>query len=308
MQWIEATIDTKPEEIEALTMELTELGIQGVSIEDEQDLNQFLENNREYWDYIDESLSKKFQGVSRVKFYLLDDADGRRSLEEIRAKIQREIRENRIDDENWEYTWRENYKPIEIGEKLVILPEWMEQEQHDRIALRLDPGMAFGTGSHPTTRMCLEVLNGLDMEGKTVLDLGFGSGILSIGALILGAKQAAGCDIDPNAITAARENAALNQIDDNRMKLRAGNILKDEGLRKSLDGEYDVVMANIVADVVIGITEFVDRYRKPDGLFLCSGVIDGRAQEVEAVLKKHGYHILKHLHEEEWNCYLADKS
>ena len=306
MQWIEATIETKSEEIEQLCTTLTELGVQGLSIEDEEDLKSFLEKNRQYWDYIDDSLSEKFKGVSRVKFYLIDDESGRANLKQIQQAINQEIRENRIDDQDWEYTWRENYQPIEIGNRLIIVPEWIEPTGQSRTVLRLDPGLAFGTGSHATTQMCLEILDGLDLREKKVLDLGFGSGILSIGALLLGAERAVGCDIDPNAVTAARENAALNNIPETQYKLRAGNILTDEGLRKSLDGEYDLVLANIVADVVIPLTDFVNRFRRKGGYFLCSGIIDGRTEETEAALKRNGFRILRHLHREEWNCYLAD--
>ena len=308
MQWIEATIDTKTEEIDALCMQLTELGVQGVSIEDEADLNQFLEKNRQYWDYIDESLSKQFHGVSRIKFYLIDDESGRANLSEIRTAMGREIKEKRIDDQNWEYTWRDNYQPIEIGNRIVILPEWMESSYPGKTVLRLDPGLAFGTGSHATTRMCLEVLDTLELRDKKVLDLGFGSGILSIAALLLGASSAAGCDVDPNAVTAARENAALNDIQEKNYLLRAGNILADEGLRRSLDGNYDLVMANIVADVVIALTDHVERYLAPEGLFLCSGIIDERREETEQALKKHGFEIVSHLHQEEWNCYLTKRT
>ena len=307
MQWIEATINTASEEIETLCAQLTDLGVQGVSIEDENDLQDFLEKNKQYWDYIDDSLSQQFRGVSRIKFYLIDDETGRACLRQIRDSLQREIHETRIDDQNWEYTWRENYQPIEIGKRLVILPEWLDPAGQERVVLRLDPGLAFGTGSHATTSLCLEELDGMDLKGKRVLDLGFGSGILSIAALLLGAERAAGCDVDPNAVTAARENAALNQISEERYLLRAGNILTDEGLRKSLDGEYDLVMANIVADVVIALTSQVQRYLKPAGRFLCSGIIDDRAGETEAALEKHGFQILRHSHREEWNCYLCAK-
>ena len=305
MQWIEASINTKPEEIETLCDTLNDLGVQGVSIEDENDLNHFLEQNKQYWDYIDESLSEKFKGLSRIKFYVIDDEAGRENLKIIQEQLNQEILVNRIDDQDWEYTWRDNYQPIEIGTRLLVLPEWMESEDTTRIILRLDPGLAFGTGSHATTRMCLKVLDSLELNEKKVLDLGFGSGILSIAALLLGAQKASGCDVDPNAVTAARENAELNQISTARYDLRVGNILRDEGLKNSLGDSYDLVMANIVADVVIPLSGLVFRFLKPDALFLCSGIIDSRAAETEAALKSHSFSILQHLHEEEWNCYLA---
>ena len=306
MRWIEASIATRSEEIDGLCDALAALGVQGVSIEDENDLRDFLERNRQYWDYVDDALTEKFQGVSRVKFYLVDDGSGRAALNRIRDTLGREIAISYVDDENWEYTWREHYAPIEIGENLLIVPEWLDPELNGRKALRLDPGLAFGTGSHATTRLCLEVMDGLDLTGKRVLDLGFGSGILSIGALVLGCESAAGCDVDPNAVTAARQNAALNGIGEDRLNVCAGNILTDEGLRKRLGSGYGLVLANIVADVILPLTGFVRRFMAVGGRFLCSGIIDNRAPEVEAALKRNGFTVLDHRHMEEWNCYLCE--
>ena len=305
MRWIEAGIDTRPEEIDGLCETLAALGVQGVSIEDENDLQDFLERNRQYWDYIDDTLTEKFRGVSRVKFYLVDDGSGRAALERIRDALGREIALSYVDDENWEYTWRQHYAPIEVGNNLLIVPEWLDPELNGRKALRLDPGLAFGTGSHATTRLCLEVMDGLELAGKRVLDLGFGSGILSIGALVLGAESAAGCDVDPNAVTAARQNAALNGVGGDKLDVRAGNILTDGGLRKRLGGGYDLVLANIVADVIAPLTGFVRRFMAANGRFLCSGIIENRAPEIEAALKKNGFTILDHRRLEEWNCYLC---
>ena len=149
MQWIEASINTKPEEIETLCERLTDLGVQGVSIEDETDLNRFLKQNKEYWDYIDESLSEKFRGLSRVKFYVIDDADGRQSLSRIQEEIAQEISVKRIDDQDWEYTWRDNYKPIEIGKRLLVLPEWMEPESGEQKRVGLESGGSRALGAKP---------------------------------------------------------------------------------------------------------------------------------------------------------------
>ena len=305
MRWIEASIGTKPEEIDGLCETLAALGVQGVSIEDENDLRDFLERNQKYWDYIDDTLTEKFRGVSRVKFYLVDDESGRTALKRIRDALGREITTAYVDDENWEYTWRQYYAPIEVGERLRIVPEWLDPELNGRKALRLDPGLAFGTGSHATTRLCLEIMDGLDLAGKRVLDLGFGSGILSIGAIVLGAESAAGCDVDPNAVTAARQNAALNGIGEDKLKVCAGNVLTDEGIRKGLGGGYDLVLANIVADVILPLTGFARRFMAADGRFLCSGIIENRTAEIEAALKRNGFAIVDHRRMEEWHCYLC---
>lgn len=305
MRWIEAAISTTSEEIDALCEKLGEYGIQGFSIEDELDFQNFLEQNRQFWDYVDSDLENRFRGISRIKFYLTDDESGRKALHEIQEKLHREISDRVIDDADWENSWKTWYQPIPIGDKLMVLTDWMEDTSDGRAVLRQTPGLAFGTGSHATTRMCLEVLDSLELEGKRVLDLGCGSGILGIASLILGCKTVLGCDIDPNARTAAEGNAALNHLTKDRFSLRIGNVLTDEGLRESLGAGYDLVLANIVADVVIPISGFVRRFLKPEGCFLCSGIIDGRAEEVEAALRSNGMTILRHLHEEEWNCYYA---
>ena len=305
MRWIEATVTTQSAEIDDVCAALAGLGVSGMSIEDEQDFKAFLENNRQYWDYVDAELEEKYRGLSRVKFYLNDDAEGRAALERIRTALGREIGASVMEEADWENGWRQCYQPIEIGQRLLVLPEWLEAETEGRAVLRLEPGLAFGTGSHATTRMCLEVLDSLDLEGKTVLDLGCGSGILGIGALVLGAKGVKGCDVDPNAPAAARENAALNGIGADRFDVRAGDLLADEGLRRSLGTDYDLVLANIVADVIIPLSGFARRFMADGGLLVCSGIIENRAAEVEAALTRNGFHILRRLQEEEWSCYVC---
>ena len=195
MQWLECTVPggDDPEE---LCNALAELGVGGMSIENERDFHDFLENNRACWDYVDEALEESFSGVSRVKFWLSCDAEGEKVLAAVRAAGY-SVETRVIADEDWENNWKQYYKPLPIGEKLVVVPAWEEQPADGRVALRLDPGLIFGTGSHATTRMCLEAIETLAAPDKRVLDLGCGSGILSIGALVLGCREAVGCDIDP---------------------------------------------------------------------------------------------------------------
>ena len=305
MRWIEAAVPTRPEEIDALCDRLAALGVEGVSIEDETDFHSFLENNRKFWDYVDEELAQRFAGASRVKFYLPDDEAGRAELERIRGALGCEIETSYMEDQDWENGWKQYYEPIPVGERLLVVPEWMEAEPEGRTILRLDPGIAFGTGSHATTRMCLEVLEGVAAPEKQVLDLGCGSGILGIAALLLGCARVQGCDIDPKAPEAAARNAALNGLGADRFSVCAGDVLSDEGMRRRLGADYDIVLANIVADVILPLSAFVRRFMAPDGVFICSGIIADRSSEVENALRRNGFEIVRHLCEEEWNCYLC---
>ena len=305
MQWIEAAVETKSEEIDAVCAALAELGAGGMVVKDEADFQRFLEQNHQYWDYVDDELADKFRGVSRVKFYLADDDEGRALLETIRAGLDREIRTAIVADSDWENNWRQYYEPIEIGEKLVVVPEWLEAPEGPRIPLRLDPGLIFGTGSHATTRMCLAALEGLSGAGKTVLDLGCGSGILAIGALLLGCERAVGCDIDPKAPDVAESNAALNGIGADRFRVYAGDVLSDASMRAMLGTDFDIVTANIVSDVIIPLSSMVRPFLKPGGSFLCSGIIEGRQDEVADALVKNGFAIEAHYNEEDWHCFLC---
>ena len=306
MRWMEISVAAASNEINELCAKLEKLGIEGFCIEDEADFQDFLENNRQYWDYVDDSLREHFSGISRVKFYLADDEEGREHLELIKKNIGLKAEVSFLQDEDWENNWKTYYKPLQVGEKLLIVPEWMESEATERTVLRIDPGIAFGTGSHETTQMCLQALEDFAGPGKCVLDLGCGSGILSIAALLLGCDWATGCDIDPKAPDAARRNAALNRIPETRYRLCAGDILSDEGLRRSLGDNYDIVLANIVADVIMPLSGFVRRFLRPKGILICSGIIDNRADEVEMTLKKNRFSIRKHLQAEEWHAFVCE--
>ena len=305
MRWIEAAIPTAAGEIDALCERLAALGVDGISIEDEADFRRFLEENRRFWDYVDEELEQRFAGLSRVKFYLEDTEEGQAELERIRAALDREIQIDYMEDQDWENGWKQYYEPIPVGERLLVVPEWLEAEAGDRTPLRLDPGIAFGTGSHATTRLCLAALETAAGKGKTVLDLGCGSGILGIAALLLGCESVTGCDIDPKAPEAAERNAALNGLGPDRFRVYAGDLLADEGLRRRLGAEYDIVLANIVADVIIPLSGFVRRFLTNNGVFICSGVIEDRAAEVEKALRRNGFEIVSHTLEDEWHCYLC---
>lgn len=304
MRYIEVCVNTPAEEIERRCEEMTAMGAEGFVIENEADFQDFLENNHQYWDYVDDELESRFTGVSRIKCYLCDDEDGRAVLCRIRGAYGG-VETSFVEDSDWENNWREYYKPIEVGEKLVVVPEWEDIPDDGRTALRLDPGLIFGTGSHATTRMCLAALEKYAGEGKTFLDLGCGSGILGIGALVLGSARCVGCDIDPKAPDVAAANAALNGIGSARFKVYAGDILSDASLRRMLGSGYDAVLANIVSDVIIPLSALVREFMKPGAVFITSGIIDGRQDEVRAALEGNGFEVIEHRNEEEWHCFVC---
>ena len=316
MKWLELHIDTTPAGLEPVSDLLRDQGIEGLVIEDEGDFHSFLEQNRQYWDYVDEGLEQSMAGKCRITFYLEDSEAGYRTLAMTRIALQpfKEahpafgsllLTMENVEDADWENNWKAFYKPMEIGERLIVIPDWEEADPNGRVALRLNPGLIFGTGSHATTRLCLQALERLVKPGMRVLDLGCGSGILSIAALLLGADSAFGCDIDDKAVDVAYENAALNGIGKDRYTVRAGDVLSDKRLRADMGAGYDIVVANIVADVIIALAATARDLMSPDGYFLCSGIIDDRAAEVKGKLVENGFTILEENSSEGWYSYLC---
>ena len=304
MRYIEVTVNTPGAEIDARCQEMADMGAGGFVIENEEDFKDFLEQNHQYWDYVDDELENQFAGVSRIKCYLTDDEDGLAVLRRINAAYD-DVTTSYVEDSDWENNWREYYKPIEVGEKLVVVPEWEEAPQDGRLPLRLDPGLIFGTGSHATTRMCLAALEEFSKPGVRVLDLGCGSGILGIGALILGCDSCLGVDIDPKAPDVLTSSAALNGIGTDKMTAWAGDIIADSSLRARIGGGYQLVLANIVADVIIPLTAIVRQFMAPGAVFICSGIIEHRWPETEAALISNGFEILDHKSQEEWHCFVC---
>ena len=304
MRYIEVIVDTPSKDIDRRCEEMTAMGVGGFVIENEEDFKDFLEHNHAYWDYVDADLEQKYAGISRIKCYLTDDEEGQNTLRQIRAAYG-EIQASFVEDSDWENNWREYYKPIEVGEKLVVVPEWEEIPADGRVPLRLDPGLIFGTGSHATTRLCLAAMEPFINADTKVLDLGCGSGILGIGALVLGAKSCLGCDIDPKAPDVVRSNGALNGIGPERLSACAGDILSDASLRRSFGSGYDLVLSNIVSDVIIPLSRYVRDFLAPGGIWISSGIIEGRQDEVRAAIEQAGFTVLEHRQEEEWHAFMA---
>lgn len=316
MNWLELKIDASPAGLDPVIALLEQQGITGLIIDDEADFRDFLENNRQYWDYVDEDLLQEKRGLCRVTFYVSDDEEGYAQLGRVRLALSAlktahpeyaplVMTMDTVADADWENNWKQFYKPMEIGERLIVVPEWEQANTQGRISLVLNPGLTFGTGSHATTRLCLTALEKYVRGGEKVLDLGCGSGILSIAALLLGADRAFACDIDEKCVDVAYENAALNGIGRDRYTVRWGDVLTDRQLQAEFGGDYDVIVANIVSDVIIGLAGQVRPFLKPGGIFLCSGIIDDRAAEVADVLRRCGWEISETRSSEGWYSYLC---
>ena len=303
MKWLEVTLDTTEAQLDGLCARLTGNGVTGFAVEDEEDFKTFLEQNRQYWDYVDEDLLEKMRGVCRVKFYITDDADGRAQLKQWLTGMDRDYTSAALGENDWAHSWQKYYRPMAVGERLYIVPEWERDKAvpEGKTPLYLNPGLTFGTGSHASTQLCLMGLEEYTVPGKPVLDLGCGSGILSIASLVLGASSAVAVDIDPKAVDVAYENAALNGIGKDRYRVLAGNVITDESLVRELAKEkYPLVLANIVADVIIPLSARAGEFLTEDGVFLCSGIIDTRADEVQAALEQNGLQVFRRREQNGW--------
>ena len=306
-KWLEIAVNTTPDKLDEVCAKLAAAGMDGLVIEDEGEFLQFLEQNRQYWDYVDQELLDRMRGITRVKFYVTDDADGHAQLERYTHGLGFEHTVTPLSDNDWAYSWQKYYKPLTIGDRLYVVPEWERDKPvpEGRSPLYLNPGLTFGTGSHASTQLCLEGVEAHTVPDRSVLDLGCGSGILSIAALCLGASHAVAVDIDPKAVDVAYENAALNGVGRDRYTVRWGDVVTDQALRQELGGPYDVVVANIVADVIKALASTVRPLVKEGGIFLCSGIIDDRAEEVAQCLRDNGWTIAETRSSEGWFSYLC---
>ena len=315
MNWLEITLNTASSTISDVAAGLTAGGFEDLVIEDQEEFEEFLEQNRGYWDYIDEKLQKELEGLSRIKLYLEDtDEAGLARLKDLVSRLEDRFGSlnmtlSPMADVNWEESWKDNYPPQEVGERLVVLPCWRaEEDTAGRIPVILDPGLTFGTGAHPSTQMVMRTMEKVVTPGAKCLDLGSGSGILSIAALRLGAKSAVGVDIDPKAEDIARENAAYNGFAAPEFVALTGNVTADKRLMQRLAGEeYDVVLVNIVADVIIGLAPILPNFLTEKSTLICSGILDTRLPDVLAALAEAGLTVEQTLSQEDWRCVSAKR-
>lgn len=314
MNWAETEIYTTTEGIDAVCGNLLNLGITGFVIKDKEDFNEFLENKTGNWDYIDDDLMGLKNCETTVTVYLAENEQGVQTLQDIREHMKalrqfdKEHKYGRLDvgvrnvrEEDWANNWKKYFKPLCVGKKLLVKPSWETCENIDgRKILEIDPASSFGTGQHNTTQLCLELLEKYQNNGDRLLDLGCGSGILSIGGILLGAGSAVAVDIEQHAADTAAENALKNNIDKSVYTAYCGNIIEDNSLIQKIGSGYDIICANIVADVLIAMKSLFARFLKQDGVLIMSGVISFRKDEVINEVSSQGYEVLEVHEKDDW--------
>ena len=315
MEWIEVFVATSQMGLEPVEGVLYQCGLNGLMIHDEADFAEFLENPNREWDYVaDELVEEKQEQTTGITFFLRDNLYGREQLSQIKSALQSvketekeldlgslEVTMKNVAEEDWANNWKKYFNPIEVGEKLLIRPSWRDDyDAGNRKVLNIDPGLAFGTGGHETTRLCLEMCEKYLKEGDSVLDVGCGSGILGIATLLLGADRAVGVDIDETAVRTAAENAEINGVAD-RFTAICGSFTD------KVEGKYDIVLANIVADAIMFLSKGIKDFMKDDAVYIMSGIIDTRAEEVKASVSQYFDIIEEHL-DNGWACFAARRA
>ena len=316
MNWTEVSIYTTTNGIEIINGALMKLNINDAVIEDASVFEDFLNNETMNWDYFDEDLIKMKDIESCIKVYMADNEQGRGLLRKIYEFIE-ELKEDNmnidlgslrvetkvLNDEDWANNWKQYFKPFIVADKITIKPSWEVYNDtiDGKVILEIDPGMSFGTGQHHTTRLCIEQINKHLKKDMEVLDMGCGSGILSIAALLLGATNCVGVDIDENAVHIAKENAALNNIYEDRLSLYCGDVTGDTALQEKIGyNKYDMIAVNIIAQIIMGMSETFPKFLKKGGLVIASGIIKKYLQDVIDNFKSLGFEIMEVNESEEW--------
>ena len=312
MQWIEVTIKTAPGAIDLVCDRLTVLGFDSFIVDDQDQFHEFLEENRQYWDYVDEGLEQQMQGLSQIRLYLEEGPAVPETISHLKDQLAAlraqypatdfgslDVQLANVKDEDWENNWKQYYKPFRAGERLVIKPSWEAYEPKEGdLVLELDPGMAFGTGTHETTFMCMEQLEKYITPGCRAIDVGCGSGILGLAAAKLGASDVLAIDLDELAVKVAAENTEKNGLS-NVVRVAHGDLLEKR------DEKADVIVANIIADVICYLCGPVKKHLLEGGTFICSGIIREREEDVQRALAAAGYTVCNRLAKGEWVCLAA---
>lgn len=317
MKWTKYTLTTTTEAIDLVNSMLDEIGVEGIEIEDKVPLSKE-DKERMFIDILPDL--GEDDHIANISFYRDPEEDSESFLKQVRDGLEElklfmdlgscEIVVSETEDKDWINNWKEFFKPFRVDDDIVIKPTWeqlTEQKETD-LVIEIDPGTAFGTGSHETTKLCIHGLKEYINEDTRLLDVGTGSGILSIIGLKLGAKSALGIDIDPSAIVATKENAEVNHIDMNQFKIMSGNIIDDKKVQEEVGMEcYDIVVANILADIIIPLSAEIGQHLVPGGLFISSGIIDMKKEEVKAAVLANGFEIITINEMGDWVSIVAKK-
>lgn len=312
MKWTEITVHTTTFGSELVADEFFSMGASGVVVSDKKDVTDTLKDKR-MWDYADDSLLSGEDGVALVKAFVTDDILGdtlkklSHKLAELKSREQKdfplgslEIITREIDDEDWINVWKKHYKPIPIR-RAVICPVWIDyKKQADETVIKIDPGMAFGTGEHETTSMCIDLMQDIKLAGKRIVDVGCGSGILGVAAVLFGAREAELADFDPQAVSAAKKNAQLNAVSE-KCRIEEGDLLSN------ITEAGDVVFANITADVLLRLAADIKRCVVSGGYVILSGLINSRADEVVKAYVQRGFDVVRKINRGEWNAALLKR-
>jgi ribosomal protein L11 methyltransferase len=326
LEWIEAKLYTTSQGIEAVCGMLAEAGVDNLIIEDKEEMARFFadeRNQREFlWDYVDEELLRGEYGEPRVIFYVSGSSEGYEALMSVKSGIERlksaagQIAEPlgrlaleiaNVDGSGWLEEWKKYYKPFEICDGVIVCPVWEKPESRGKAVFIIEPGSAFGSGLHQTTRLCAEALRKYLAPGMRLMDLGCGTGILSIIGLLLGAGEALAADLDPAAVSAARHNARLNNIPDSAYTVLSGSLLTDPALMaKARAKTYDLLVINIVADVIINFAPFTAAALRQGGTLIASGIIGGRLEDVQKALLAAGFKVMEVTSRDGWFCLVCE--
>ena len=319
MIWTKFTVDTTTEAEDLVSDFLNDMGVEGVMIEDNVPLTE--EEIAEM--FVDIPLVGEDDGTAKVSCFLPEGFD----IDNLTRSVTEELKrlsgfinvgsgaistEPTTDDSTWQNNWKEFFKPFRLYDDIVILPNWMtwDEIKDTDTVVRIESVMAFGTGAHETTNLCIGQIKKYLKNGDSIFDIGCGSGILSMIGVYLGAGYVKGIDIDPQAIKSSHENAAVNGFSEDRIDFEVGNLLADDSASNgsdngSADAKYDIVVANILADVIIPLSSKVRPFMKEGGLFITSGIIDEKEDEVREALLKNGFEIIDTVHLNEWVCFVA---
>ena len=316
MKWHKFTLKTRTEAEDIVISSLADAGVEGVEIEDKVPLSE-ADKKQMFVDILPDGPAD--DGIAYLNFYLEEDADKeavlarvREELEDLRSFVdigEGTITESQTEDKDWINNWKQYFHQFYVDD-ILIIPSWEEvkDEDKDKLIIHIDPGTAFGTGMHETTQLCMRQLKKYVTPDTELLDVGTGSGILSIAALKLGARHAVGTDLDPCAITATKENLEANEIPEGAMEVMIGNIIDDKSVQDAVGyGKYDIVAANILADVLVPLTPVITSQLKSGGIYITSGIIDEKEETVVEAVKAAGLEVVEVTHQNDWVSVTARK-